>query len=136
MNRIKSFISVSLIIAFIGSIVGIQVYKHYCGNLLEDVSIYFQSNPCQDEGGEDACSKGKADSCCDDETEFYQLKIDLIKHTENNKIQNYFVLAQPIFGDPSLIIERNSEVKLFQARPPPDKKVPIYKRLLRFTYYG
>ena len=137
MNFLKQIISFSLAFIFFLSVSGINVYKHYCGNLLEEISVYIQSNPCADEGGEDACSKGKASSCCDDDVEFYQLDITLHSSTSKDikfqKIQSVIKLFAKVPFKNIQDVEGN----IRKERAPPNLSFPpIYKRLSRYTFYG
>jgi len=132
----KGLLSVFLVVCFLSSAVGISVYKHYCGDFLAEISLYVQSNPCADEGGEDACNKGKEMDCCDDETEFYRLQLDSVKPTiVDLKIQfvpkKYLVLFTP---QPTQLVDQVQTG--FSLKEKPTEKIPIYKRLHRFTLYG
>ncbi len=112
------------------------MFKHYCGDYLAEVSVYVQSNPCADEGGEDVCSKGKKKSCCDDETEFYQLKIDLIKHSQKDQLSNFLMVEEVLLSDQQTAYKQLKFEAFLQARPPPLNKIPLYKKLKRLVYYG
>lgn len=136
MKALKSILTLLLLLVFLGTTVGIQVNKHYCGDFLQSISLYVQLNPCADEGGEDACSRDKAPSCCDDETEFHQLKIDVIKQSVlqqdfNLQFSNVIFYTSNFFK-----LQRETEVVTLLAQPPPISPIPIYKRLKRLTYYG
>ena len=136
MKALKSLFTFLLLFSFLSSTLGIQVHKHYCGDFLAAISVYFQSNPCADESGEDACSKEKKMACCNDETEFYQLDVDLIKQAQQQKLS----LQTPsiVLESPEIIeeaVERN-RVELYLSRPPPWLKIPLFKKFQRLTYYG
>lgn len=136
MKALKSLFTLFLLFSFLSSTLGIQVYKHYCGDFLAEISVYIQSNPCADEGGEDACSKGKEMSCCDDETEFYQLDVDLIKQSQEQQKLEFTALQHvQIFESSEDLMEQEWDLN-YLSRPPPLSKVPIYKKLQRYTYYG
>lgn len=133
---LKSLFTLSLLTAFLASTLGIQVYKHYCGDYLAEISVYVQSNPCADEGGEDACSKGKTKSCCDDETEYYQLKIDLIKASQKDQLSKFIPSESLLLSDYLYAKEQSKELLVQNVRPPPENKIPLYKELQRLLYYG
>jgi hypothetical protein len=136
-KKFSYIFSLTIAFVFLLSVSGINVYKHYCGDFLAETSIYIQTNPCADEGGEDACSKGKAKSCCDDEVEFLQLDVDLVQ-SQNQKVDfnshNYIIeFVESI----SLNNKKNISLESDRKRAPPlISEEPIYKRLNRFTFYG
>ena len=136
MKVLKPLFTFTLLLAFLGSTLGIQVYKHYCGDFLEEVSLYIPSNPCADEGGEDACSKGKKTSCCDDETEYYQLEVDLIKNSNNQKDFKLFPIKEYSIINKLIEVEGEKEIVTLLSKPPPLSPIPIYKNLQRLVYYG
>lgn len=129
--------SLLLMLVLIGTTSGISVYKHYCGDLLEEISIFIQSNPCSDEGGEAACSAGKEMNCCDNETEYYQLEVDLVK-TSQHQI-NFRITPQIIlFGlaqNHLFFIEESKSLNYLEL-PPIISDIPLYKQLKQFTFYG
>ena len=115
---------------------GINVYKHFCGDLLEDVSFFVKSSPCADEGGEDACSAGKEMDCCEDQTEFYQLDAQLIK--QSNDQEDFKLLPIEIqlsyYSLTDLeLIEYTVELDDF---PPPKYSNPLYQQFHRLVFYG
>ena len=132
----KRFFSFLLALVFLLSTTGISVYKHYCGDFLEGISIYHQDNPCMDDSESDGCDMGSAMSCCSDDMEFYQLSVDLHK-VSNQKIEfdlNHFVVLQSIVL-PKLIEER--ETILRQEKAPPELyKLPIYKQNQQLIFYS
>lgn len=137
MKILKHIISLSLALVLFVSVSGINVYKHYCGDFLEEVSVYIQSNPCADEGGEDVCSMGKETSCCDDEIEFHQLDITLqqnqVEKIEFNVNQQIVELFTEIPSANELDLELRSE----SERAPPDLfKEPLFKTLNQYLFYG
>jgi len=134
---LKQLFSLILITSFLSSVLGVQVYKHYCGDFLADVSLYIQSNPCADERGVDKCTKGEMKSCCDDEFQYIQLDINLqktdIKRPSFNHIAFIQILTY-IIETKLINLSNQFEPKLIE---PPEKKVtPLYKLLHRYTFYG
>ena len=136
MKVLKTFLTFSLVLAFLGSTLGVQVYKHYCGDFLAEVSLYMQTASCAVEGGEEACSKDKSTSCCDDETEFYQLTIDLIKHQQVEQNFSYFPVSVILIAKHFIISDDKESLLVLLAKPPPIDGIPLYKKLQRLTYYG
>jgi len=125
-----------LLFVFLGTTSGVSVYKHYCGDFLAEISIFIQSNPCSDENGEDACTVNKEMECCDDETDFYQLEIDLVK-TSLNKINFSLNHGFTLLGHINKLDTKDEIAELsYLERPPPIYRIPIYKELQRFTLYG
>lgn len=56
---------------------GIQVYKHYCGEYLAAISVFHKSS-CGDTSNEaESCAMQSEKSCCEDEMHFVQLDTDL-----------------------------------------------------------
>lgn len=136
MKVLKSVITVIVLLAFVGSTSGVQVYKHYCGDFLEAISVYIEANPCEGEGGEAMCSQGKTTSCCDDETEFYQLEVDFIKHSSNQQEFKIFPTLLSLNNEELIDFSEKKVHLILLAKPPPVKPVPIYKQLSQFIFYG
>ncbi|MBL4709324.1 MAG: hypothetical protein JKY48_12885 [Flavobacteriales bacterium] len=125
--------AILLILVLVGTTSGISIYKHYCGDFLEEISIFIQSNSCADESGEDTCSAGKEMSCCDIETEYYQLEIDLVKTTPRQisfEITHQIILFR--LDQESIIVKEPSNLEDLHII----EGVPIYKKLKRLTLYG
>ena len=136
MERLKSLISLLLLFGFLSSVTGINVYKHYCGDFLADISFFIKSNPCADENGEDSCSVGKDVSCCEDETEFYQLDTELFKQqssTEKYEMQPVEVELRYV-----LAVTQELEKKTHQELdpPPPKYQNPLYQQFQQLIFYG
>lgn len=116
---------------------GVNVYKHYCGELLEGISLFVQFNPCADEGGEDACSAGKEDSCCADETEFYQLDVKLLKQQQTEKITPKQMISLKLFVHADIKLDRNNQVSIIlRDESPPKWKEPLYRQFRQLIFYG
>lgn len=134
-KALKPFFTLLMLTAFLGSTMGVNVYKHYCGELLEGISLYIQTNPCAEEGGEDACSANNEDECCDDEFNFYQLDLDFIQ-SNSSKIK--MVLSKVAI----LRIEKIQFSPILESKklkiegiPPPMRKIPIYKLNQKLVFY-
>lgn len=122
--------------AFLGSTLGVSVYKHYCGEFLEGVSLYFQTNPCADEGGEDACQQGKQMDCCDDETEFHQLKVNLIKNSNEQESINPLVYSAFILFQLTVEEQLNDQQAYLFTHEIEYNYPPKFIRYHRLTLYG
>jgi len=135
-KKLQSLLSLLLLFGFLSSTTGINVYKHYCGDFLAEVSFFVKSDPCADEGGEDACSAGKEMDCCEDQTEFYQLDTQLIKQSNKQEgiglISVEIQLKNSIFSD-LMVIEGEDEP---DELPPPKYRNPLYKQFQRLLFYG
>ena len=71
--------------------IGFSVSKHYCGSYLVEVSINSEAEPC--------CDDMETPGCCHDETEFFQLKDDLVTPVslENTRITGFDILFPLVF---------------------------------------
>lgn len=110
---------------------GVQVYKHYCGEFLESVDLFLPSDNCGDE--EDSCTAKKM-SCCDDEVEVHQLKVDFVK--TQKQVLKRMPPAVVVILYTTLIEDKevSSYTAGYTAFHIPD--IPIYKRLQRYTLYA
>ena len=136
MKRIHHFISFVLLLSFLSSSIGVSVYKHYCGDFLAAVSLYVESNPCADENGGDICSSNKATSCCDDETDYYQLDTDLVVAV-SKKLQ--IILPFTFQRTEIKIIDEDltSEESQFTGNNSPTIfTIPIYKKQKQLIFYA
>tara|TARA_B100001109_G_C18862293_1_gene474731 strand:+ start:3719 stop:4129 length:411 start_codon:yes stop_codon:yes gene_type:complete len=136
MSMSKRFFSFLLSLVFLLSTTGISVYKHYCGDFLEGISIYHQDNPCIDDNESDGCSMGSAMSCCSDDMEFYQLTVDLHK-VSNQKIefdlQAFEVLNTLLLP---VLVEEDEKILDIQKAPPELYELPIYKQNQQLIFYS
>lgn len=125
-----------LLITFLSSTAGVSVYKHYCGDFLEGISLFVQSDPCSDEGGEDACNILNENDCCEDETNFYQLDVDFITNGISNlKIKNAEIIPLVEFSEPRITTD-NLIVSTSITSPPEINKIPIYKKIHKIILYA
>ena len=123
-------------LSFLSSTTGVNIYKHYCGDFLEGISIYVKGNPCEDEGGESMCSQGKETDCCEDETEFYQLETDLFKQQSNTKnFETQPVLVELKYA---LSVVEEVEDKSYLNLDIPKSKYqnPLYQEFQQLVFYG
>ncbi len=139
MKTLRPILTVLLLTFFVGSISGFQLYAHYCGDLLAELSLMV-SNHCEDETTH--CETEEAMECCleeqdcDDEAYFVQLDIDL----QTPKVLEFsFDLealnVEHVLEIPVDKIVEESDVHNYVS-PPLNYKVPIYKSLSRLTFYG
>ncbi len=136
MKRVQALLSLLLLFGFLSSTMGINVYKHFCGDLLEDVSFFVKSNPCADEGGEDACNAGKEMDCCKDQTEFYQLDVQLIKQSNNQEDFSVAPIEIELISLSLSDLEVNEQTFGFDELPPPKYNNPLYRQFQRLLFYG
>lgn len=136
MKLIRNIFSITLLLAFLSNTIGIQVYKHYCGDYLAAISLFHESS-CGDQEEEESCKMQSEKNCCEDDFQFFKVDTDLANQsTQKLSQEKQFlnaVLAYHLFK-----LELSSdEFVVFNYEPPPEQhKVPIYKRLMRLTYYG
>ena len=121
---------------FLSSTTGINVYKHYCGEFLAEVSFFVKSNPCADESGEDTCSASKEMDCCEDETEFYQLDTQLIKQSNAYEgLELGPIQVQLIQSTLTVLEESETLISLYEP-PPPRYNNPLYQQFQQLIFYG
>ncbi len=93
---------------------GFSVSKHYCGSHLVEVAINSEIEPC--------CGDMGNSNCCHNETEYFQLKEDIVSPAsfENTRIASFdilFPLVFAIFLDTPGIVE--IEINNFAESPSP-----------------
>ena len=121
---------------FLSSTTGINVYKHYCGDFLAEISFFVKSNPCADESGEDTCSAGKEMDCCEDESEFYQLDTQLIKQTSTYEdLELRPIQVQLVHSVLTVPKQRDIEISLYEP-PPLIYNNPLYQEFQQLIFYG
>lgn len=126
----------SLLLAFLSSTIGIQVYKHYCGDYLAAISLFHESS-CGDQEEEESCKMQSEKNCCEDDFQLFQVDTDLASQsTQKLSKEKQFLIA--VLAVQLFKLDLSSdEFIVFNYEPPPEQhKVPIYKRLMRLTYYG
>lgn len=122
--------------SFLSSTLGVNVYKHYCGDLLEGISVFIQSNPCTDEGGEEACSAGKETDCCEDETEYYQLDIELVTQQVQQLSSKKSVAFIQLLYCCSCFESDYQISNEFGEEPPRQIRSNLYQKYERLIFYG
>jgi len=125
-----------LLLGFLSSTTGINVYKHYCGDFLAEISFFVKSNPCADENGEESCSADKGMDCCEDESEFYQLDTQLIKQT-NTYEDLVLTPIQVQLVHPAVTIPKEEKIEISLYEPPPLKYDNLlYNQFQQLVFYG
>ncbi|MFT6165902.1 MAG: hypothetical protein ACJAV5_000759 [Vicingaceae bacterium] len=136
MKKLQSFLSLLLLFGFLSSTTGINVYKHYCGDFLAEISFFVKSNPCADESGEDTCSVGKEMDCCEDESEFYQLDTQLIKQSSTYEGLELSPSQIHLFHS-VLTIPKQREIEISLYEPPPLLyNNHLYQEFHQLIFYG
>lgn len=115
------------------STTGISVYKHYCGDFLASLSFYTPAESCSDMA-EESCDIQKMD-CCEDESEFYQADLDLIKNEVEQIHFSFYSLTITSF-DLSPTLADSDNLKSRNYRAPPSHGPPTYILYSSLTYYG
>ena len=122
--------------SFLSSTLGVNVYKHYCGDLLEGISVFIQSNSCADEVGEEACSAGKETDCCEDETEYYQLDIELVtQQVQQFSSKKSVAFIQLFYASSRFELDSPTSSEFVDA-PPPHIRNDLYQKYERLIFYG
>lgn len=136
MKLIRKTLSIVLLAAFLSSTLGIQVYKHYCGNLLADISFFHKSSCCEAEQGE-SCPLKKEVNSCEDEFQFIQLDTELTNHSVQSIRFEQLAVVQTLFNF-TFNLNLSTEVLDVETykQPPERSKTPLYKRFNRLTLYG
>ena len=137
MSSLKKILSVSILVCFAISSIGIGVHKHYCAGYLADISIYLPSDPCGMEEGEMSCHKKKK-KCCEDEFQFIQLDQDLQKKELSNlQLEDVFKEIEKPRILTFIALNTKEEIDFSKAKDPPDiHKEPLYQLFQRYTFYG
>ena len=73
--------------------------------------------------------------CCDDETEFYQAELDLIKQEKTAISYTLYVLPFEFPYDAEQFNASTISVQINDRGPPLNRR-PLYISLSRLTYYG
>lgn len=133
MKLMKAILSIFFLTIFVGSTNGFQLYTHYCGDLLANISITNQSH-CGDD--DDGCETEQKMDCCEDHAHFIQLDVDLQTPKVLQANFDLPILSVEKFADFE-VKESNSDSFSFNYNPPLlYYKIPIYKKLSRLTFYG
>jgi len=134
-KQCRIILSALLLLSILFSTNGIAVYKHYCGDFLANLSLFTPGHGCGDEEAEGCDMDNAGMDCCEDETEFYQAELDLIKQEQSAFAFSFFTLSIESAKDVSLFKTFSGTINLTD-RGPPDLIRPLYIRFSRLTYYG
>lgn len=107
--------NIILVILLLTTTIGFSVSKHYCGSRLVEISINSEAEPC--------CDDMENPNCCHNETEYFQLKEDLVTPVsfENTRIAGFDILFPLVFVY-SFNAPRNIEtgvINYAESPPPP-----------------
>lgn len=137
----KRLFVIPMMILYLLSVSGVLISLHYCGQTLENWSVYADVGGCEDEEGcvEDP---GAADECCNNKTVASKVSHD--QHlAESLKFKISAALSDHIA--PTLLATAthwfvsndNAKVPYFSNAPPGLwQYIPLYKLHSRLTYYG
>jgi hypothetical protein len=154
MKQIQLFKSLALFFAIYLPLVtvGIPLHKHYCNGILEDASLLFVADACQEESltevKKDCCSTGNSchnsepapekeeeKDCCETETELYKIDLTFITlkfQSQDNEFDAYIFMphtTQPtqLFG-----------ISYIKPNPPPNLQYQFpsgKSRLIQFQQF-
>ena len=136
MKKLQSILSLVLLLGFLSSTTGINVYKHYCGDFLAEISFFVKSNPCADENGEESCSASKETDFCEDESEFYQLDTQLIKESYGYQKIELTPFQLELVSELFIVAESASVETEIYVPPPLINKEPLYQKNQQLVFYG
>lgn len=133
---LRKIFALVFLLTFLSSTAGIQVYKHYCGDYLAAISLFHESS-CGDQEEEESCKMQSEKSCCEDEFQFLQIDTDLLSQSTQKLSQEKQLLIAVLAVHVFKLEQLNDDLIVSNYEPPPERqKIPIYKRLMRLTYYG
>jgi len=131
MKPLKRLFQLLVLAIFLAFTIGIPLHKHYCDEKLYSAGLISKDCCCED-------SETNPDDCCKTETSIYNID-DHYEITKAGKIKfpatafdlpNPFQLTgvQPEISEPVL-------KGAFSTHKPPGK-IPLFKLLQEFTFYG
>lgn len=125
----KRAATIALSIFYLFVTAGFIVNLHYCGEVLADVELFAEAEPCCNEESMDCCSEKQVGETFDaDQTvsSRTQMPVPDIDMSPAHEVR---------FGDPliTFITERIDETRL--DLPPPES-APLYLLNCSLTYYG
>lgn len=129
--------AVILTFIYLSASVGVWINVHYCGGKVADVSLYSNHSDCgcADQKAILCCAAEHADSCCSDETLFFQLDVDqqTAKTTMELPVDlMLFVLLQESY----LADDAEDLFSDYPTLAPPLIRPPAFILNCSLTYYG
>lgn len=115
----QKIVSIFLIFLLLLSSVGVAISKHYCGEILQTVSVKETASPC--------CEKeGMPDNCCSDQISIEKAEVlQLSKLTLNLSFSPYilYIVAYSLSSTDGL--EQNFFVSFFNSPPITEQEIFI-----------
>jgi hypothetical protein len=94
----KKYLFAFVVSSYVISVIGVPVYFHYCGGLLEEISYVVKSNDCC--GSEENDPEKAGNDCCKDENIVLKSNLDFtIKHNAYAFVKTFcelFYIALPL----------------------------------------
>ena len=136
MRLLKPIVLVLALLLLLVGNVGVNVFKHICEEDGVTVSYFFKSGEehCQDHINElPACCKKeeKKKDCCNDEVEFFKIKLDYYNAESKTAQQLQFAILEQHFIDNSKAPRIDHKVSNY-AHPPPlsGREMLLFKQVL------
>jgi len=127
-------------IIYLLAVSGVMINLHYCGQTLENWSMYVSSNGCDE--GECGIEEDEPDDCCENKTISSKLSEDqnlaTLSKLKINAV-DWAILPKatisPVFKSSFSSVEINIDN---QPNAPPGlwENIPLYKLHTSLTYYG
>ena len=123
----RKIANILLVLLLLITTIGFFVSKHYCGSHLVEVSINSEAEPC--------CEDMNNSNCCHNETEYFQLKEDLVTPVsfENTRIAGFDILFPLVFVY-FFNVSGNIETEILNSAESPPSPVIQAKLSLFQTY--
>jgi hypothetical protein len=123
---VKKIMALFLSLLMLGSQVGFAVSTHFCGGEVSDrvISLVGSDVGCGMESQESSCSMVEISddtisqkSCCDDESQVYQLDEDLSKKQNSIELETAFISL--FLTNYTLLFNTEEKVEYANIPPPP-----------------
>ena len=139
--KIKSLVSLFLILTILGTRVGYALNIHYCKDKIAKISLAYNSSNCGMESNFDSklntLDKLTKKSCCEDEIQLFQnhepQKIDQENFLKITIIENVFFRDSDFKTLKSNLL---SKAYLFNSLSPPTKTCKLFLKNNSFIFYG
>lgn len=137
----KRLFVIPVMILYLLSVSGVLISLHYCGQTLENWSVYADVGGCEDE---ENCIEepGAADECCNNKTVASKVSHDqhlaeTLKFNISAELSDY--IAPNLYATTTEWLVGNDKAKVpYLSNAPPGlwQYIPLYKLHSRLTYYG